>query len=100
VRAEVRGALSAYDDASRALTEFEQSGVVSTRELLERAEVSYQVGGDFSILDLLDAYRAVWDARAQKLELERSLADALADLQHAVALVVTRAQTAAVLKRR
>lgn len=94
VRAEVRGAVRAHHDAVEALATFEQSGVDSTRELIERAEVSYQAGGDFSILDLLDAYRAVWESRAQKLELERNLADARTELQRAVALVVPGATDA------
>ena len=87
IRAEVRGAVAARDSAHSALQIFEQGGVGVTRELIERAEVSYQAGGDFSILDLLDAYRAVWEARAQQLELEHSLADAEVELARAMAWV-------------
>jgi outer membrane protein TolC len=85
---EVRGAWHARLDARQALEAFEASGVGATDELLQRAEVSYQAGGSFSILDLLDAYRAVWDARAQKLALERSLADAETELARASGLLV------------
>lgn len=86
IRAEVEGAWRARADARHALERFEGSGMQNTSELLSRAEVSYQAGGDFSILDLLDAYRAVWEARAQKLELEHGFASAEADLERAAAL--------------
>lgn len=92
VAAEVHGAVRAYEDSTQALSAFESSGINSTQEMLERAEVSYRAGGDFSILDLLDAYRSVWEARAQKLELERGLASAEADLRRAVATVVPSAE--------
>jgi outer membrane protein TolC len=54
--------------------------------MLQRAEVSYQAG-TFAILDLLDAYRAVWDARAQERQLERAFAQAEAELEHAAVLL-------------
>ena len=88
ILAEVRGAWRARADARQALEEFEASGVGATDELLERAEVSYKAGGSFSILDLLDAYRTIWDARAQKLALERTLADADTELARAAGLIV------------
>jgi outer membrane protein TolC len=87
IRAEVHGAWRSRLGAQRALEAFEQTGVDTTRELIERAEVSYRAGGDFSILDLLDAYRAVWESRAQKLELERAFADADVELERVVATV-------------
>jgi outer membrane protein TolC len=88
IRAEVLGDFQVRADARRALEEFRSGGLNATSELLQRAEVSYQAGGDFSILDLLDAYRAVWDARAQELTLERTFADAEADLERATALML------------
>jgi cobalt-zinc-cadmium efflux system outer membrane protein len=88
IRAEVNGDFQVRADARAALEEFRSGGLNATAELLQRAEVSYQAGGDFSILDLLDAYRAVWEARAQELELERTFADAEADLERAAALML------------
>jgi outer membrane protein, heavy metal efflux system len=88
IRAEVLGDFQVRAEARRALDEFRSGGLNATTELLQRAEVSYQAGGDFSILDLLDAYRAVWDARAQELTLERTFADAEADLERATALML------------
>jgi outer membrane protein TolC len=38
-------------------------------------------------LDLLDAYRAVWEARSQALELEKAFAEAEAELEHAAVLL-------------
>jgi outer membrane protein TolC len=61
-------------------------GLKATDELLARAEVSYQAG-TFAILDLLDADRAVWDARALALELEQAFAGAGAELEHAAVLL-------------
>jgi outer membrane protein, heavy metal efflux system len=88
IRAEVLGAYRVRADARKALEEFRNGSLSTTAELLDRAEVSYQAGGDFSILDLLDAYRSVWEARAQELELERTFADAEADLERAAALML------------
>jgi cobalt-zinc-cadmium efflux system outer membrane protein len=88
IRAEVLGAYRVRADARKALEEFRNGSLNPTAELLDRAEVSYQAGGDFSILDLLDAYRSVWEARAQELELERTFADAEADLERAAALML------------
>jgi cobalt-zinc-cadmium efflux system outer membrane protein len=88
IRAEVIGDFQVRADARRALDEFRGGGLSATTELLQRAEVSYQAGGNFSILDLLDAYRAVWEARAQELELERTFAEAEADLERASALML------------
>jgi outer membrane protein TolC len=88
IRAEVTGDYQVRADARQALEEFRNGSLNATAELLDRAEVSYQAGGDFSILDLLDAYRSVWEARAQELELERTFADAEADLERAAALML------------
>ena len=54
--------------------------------------MSYQAG-TFAILDLLDAYRAVWDARVQALELERAFAQAEAELEHAAVLAAHQSTT-------
>jgi cobalt-zinc-cadmium efflux system outer membrane protein len=83
---EVRGAWQAREQARDALASFREGGLKATDELLGRAEVSYQAG-TFAILDLLDAYRAVWDARAQELELEKAFAGAEAELEHAAVLL-------------
>jgi cobalt-zinc-cadmium efflux system outer membrane protein len=83
---EVHGAWQARERARAALAAFEESGLKATDGLLARAEVSYQAG-TFAILDLLDAYRAVWDARAQALELEKAFAKAEAELEHAAVLL-------------
>ena len=83
---EVHGAWQAREQARAALVEFQEGGLKATDDLLARAEVSYQAG-TFAILDLLDAYRAVWDARVQALELERAFAQAEAELEHAAVLL-------------
>ena len=63
-RAEVSGAWAARAAARQALEAFRAGGLATTSELLQRAEVSYREGA-FTIMDLLDAYRSVWDARSQ-----------------------------------
>jgi len=83
---EVHGAWQARERARDALEKFREGGLKPTDDLLARAEVSYQAG-TFQILDLLDAYRAVWDARAQALELEKAFAEAEAELEHAAVLL-------------
>jgi cobalt-zinc-cadmium efflux system outer membrane protein len=83
---EVHGAWQAREQARAALVAFQEGGLKATDDLLARAEVSYQAG-TFAILDLLDAYRAVWDARVQALELERAFAQAEAELEHAAVLL-------------
>jgi len=83
---EVHGAWQAREAARQALSAFRDGGLKATGELLARAEVSYQAG-TFQILDLLDAYRAVWEARAQALELEKAFASAEAELEHAAVLL-------------
>jgi cobalt-zinc-cadmium efflux system outer membrane protein len=83
---EVHGAWQAREQARAALNAFREGGLKATDDLLARAEVSYQAG-TFAILDLLDAYRAVWDARVQALELERAFAQAEAELEHAAVLL-------------
>lgn len=92
VTREVVGAWAARDRARAALTRFREVGIVAGEALVRRAEVTYQTGGqgsaNFSIQDLFDAYRTLWDARQQELELQRSFAEAEADLERAVALVV------------
>ena len=83
---EVHGAWQARERARQALEAFREGGLKATDELLARAEVSYQAG-TFAILDLLDAYRAVWDARVQARQLERAFAQAEAELEHAAVLL-------------
>lgn len=86
---EVHGAWQARERARDALKAFREGGLKATDELVARAEVSYQAG-TFAILDLLDADRAVWDARAQALELEKAFAEAEAELEHAAVLLPMR----------
>jgi len=88
---EVHGAWQARERAREALATFRNGGLKATAELLQRAEVSYEAG-TFAILDLLDAYRAVWDARAQERQLERAFAQAEAELEHAAVLLPINAQ--------
>jgi len=83
---EVHGAWQARERAREALEKFREGGLKPTDDLIARAEVSYQAG-TFQILDLLDAYRAVWEARAQALELEKAFAEAEAELEHAAVLL-------------
>ncbi|HEX3850846.1 MAG TPA: TolC family protein [Polyangiaceae bacterium] len=83
---EVHGAWQAREQARAALVAFQEGGLKATDDLLARAEISYQAG-TFAILDLLDAYRAVWDARVQALGLERAFAQAEAELEHAAVLL-------------
>lgn len=89
---EVAGAWAARAHAREALARFRAQGLAATGELLRRAEVTYQAGGSgsgsFTIQDLFDAYRTMWDAREQELGLERSFAEAEADLERAAALVM------------
>jgi cobalt-zinc-cadmium efflux system outer membrane protein len=86
IQLEVHGAWLARERAREALEQFRDVGMKNAGELLARAEVSYQAGA-FGILDLLDAYRAVWEARAQALELEHAFAKSEAELEHAAVLV-------------
>jgi cobalt-zinc-cadmium efflux system outer membrane protein len=86
IRAEVTGAWRARQAAAEALKQFRQVGLATTGELLERAIVSYKAGS-FAVLDLLDAYRAVWDARAQELDLARAFSAAEAEVERAAALI-------------
>jgi cobalt-zinc-cadmium efflux system outer membrane protein len=86
IRAEITGAWRARVAAAEALEQFRRVGLATTGELLERAIVSYKAGS-FAVLDLLDAYRAVWDARAQELDLARAFAEAEAEVERAAALI-------------
>jgi cobalt-zinc-cadmium efflux system outer membrane protein len=89
VHEEVSGAWRARAEARRALDEFRNGGLAATTELLRRAEASYREGA-FTVMDLLDAYRSVWEARSQELDLERDFADAEAELERAAALIMFR----------
>lgn len=55
-------------------------------EMLRRAEVSYQAA-KFSIAELFDAYRTMWDVRSQELDLERQMAVAEANVERAAVLM-------------
>ncbi|MFO0558222.1 MAG: TolC family protein [Polyangiales bacterium] len=88
---EVRGAWEARSHAQQALDRFRTDALSVAEDLVRRAEATYQIGGHgsntFSIVDLLDAYRTLWDAREQEVALQRTRADAEADLERAAALV-------------
>ncbi len=90
IRRQVVGAWNARVSARIALAAFRQRGMAATDELLRRALVTFQAGSTagFNIQDLFDAYRTMWDARSQELELQRTFAESEADLERAVALVV------------
>ena len=90
IRRQVTGAWNARASARTALGEFRERGMAATDELVRRALVTFQAGNTagFNIQDLFDAYRTMWDARSQEIELERTYAEAEADLERAVALVV------------
>lgn len=92
VAREVTGAWNAREHARAALARFRAEGLVTGEALVRRAEVTYQTGSPggagFTVQDLFDAYRALWDARAQELDLVQTFAEAEADLERAAALVM------------
>lgn len=85
IKTEVTGAWQARQAASSALDEYRRVAIPAVNELLRRAEVTYQ-SAQFSIAELFDAYRTMWDARLQELELERQKAVAETMLEKAVVL--------------
>lgn len=86
IRTEVTSAFRARQAAKAALGDFQREGLTPAATLLTRAETTYQAGA-FSIAELFDAYRTVWDARTQALDLERQMADSEAEVEHACVLV-------------
>jgi cobalt-zinc-cadmium efflux system outer membrane protein len=92
VAREVTGAWEARAHARAALEAFRAQTAAAAEELLRRAEVTYQAGGNgstaFTIQDLFDAYRSTWDVRVEELTLQQTFAEAEADLERAAALVV------------
>ncbi|MDB4931320.1 MAG: hypothetical protein JWM10_3804 [Myxococcaceae bacterium] len=92
VAREVTGAWEARAHARAALEDFRAQTATAAEELLRRAEVTYQAGGNgaaaFTIQDLFDAYRSTWDVRVEELTLQQTFAEAEADLERAAALVV------------
>lgn len=86
IASEVAGAWRAREAARTALREYREAALPANVELLRRAEVTYQAG-KFSIVELFDAYRTMWDARSQELELERQMAVAEASVERAAVLV-------------
>lgn len=73
-------------DARGARDDFRTRTLANAAQMISRAEVTYQAG-TFSIAELLDAYRTLWDARIQELELDRRSAEAEAELEHASVLL-------------
>jgi heavy metal efflux system protein len=86
IEVEVYGAVRNRQRAQQALARFEESGVLVTADLLGRAWRAYE-GGQFSVVELLDAYEAVWDAREKELELDHALVAAEAELLRAAGLM-------------
>lgn len=86
VRAEVSGLWRSRRDAREARDDFRTRTLANAAQMISRAEVTYQAG-TFSIAELLDAYRTLWDARIQELELDRQSAEAEAELEHASVLL-------------
>jgi outer membrane protein TolC len=86
IKAEVRGAVRNRQRAQRALARFEESGVLVTADLLGRAWRAYE-GGQFSVVELLDAYEAIWDARQKELELDQAFVAAEVELLRAAGLM-------------
>ena len=84
IRVEVVQAARRVAEARAALESFAE-GVALSEEVIHLAEVSYQ-GGRFMIADLFDAYNALWDARAELLQLQEQLAEAEVELGRAAAL--------------
>ena len=91
IRVEVATAWRARQGARTALDEFRAHGLATTLDLLRRAEFTYQSGASgsapFTIQDLFDAYRTLWDARAQELALEETFVESEADLERVTALI-------------
>jgi cobalt-zinc-cadmium efflux system outer membrane protein len=92
IRIEVVQAARRVAEARSALDSFGQ-GVQLSEEVIRLAEVSYQ-GGRFMIADLFDAYNALWDARAEELQLQQELAEAEVELGRAAALFEVPGATA------
>lgn len=86
IKTEVRGAWRARAAARTALREYREAALPAATEMLRRAEVTYQAA-TFSIAELFDAYRTMWDARLQEIELERQMAVAEASLERASVLI-------------
>lgn len=84
IEAELRGAYERRRRAESSLERYRERGSQLAERLLERAKRAY-MGGGFTIVELLDAYEAVWEARRQELELRRELAHAEAELRRVVA---------------
>ena len=84
-RAEIRAAVEARQRALAALERFRTRGVANTLDLLEKARRAYQAGV-FGITELLEAHESVWAARREAIDLERTAAEATAELARAAAL--------------
>jgi outer membrane protein TolC len=85
VRVEVESAVRAVGTARDAVERFRASVLGVTLDLRTRATRAWQAGS-FSIAELIDAWRAEWEARRQELELQRALALAQGDLAHVAML--------------
>lgn len=84
IEAELLGAYQRKERARASLERYQQRGSQLAEALLARAKRAY-IGGGFTIVELLDTYVAVWEARRQELELKRELAHAEAELSRVVA---------------
>lgn len=86
IKNEVGGAWRARETARVALDRYRQAAMPAAQELLRRAEVTYQAA-TFSIAELFDAYRTMWDARLQEIDLERQMALAEINLERSAVLM-------------
>lgn len=89
IEREVRGAWAARQQAREALTRYNDLHRPVVDELVQRALATYQLGtaSNFGIVELVDAFQTRWDAREQRLQLERTFADAEVDLERASAIL-------------
>src|SRR5690606_7048716 len=83
VRNQVRGALAAYRDAQAARAAH-PGHMLDAESLFQKARRAYHLG-EFSLLELLDALEAVWEARSGELELRWAEARATTELLRATA---------------
>jgi cobalt-zinc-cadmium efflux system outer membrane protein len=81
--AEVRGLWAELRQLLEGARRLRDEAVASAPELVRTAETGY-AAGEFSILELLDAYRSAFDAESQALALELRARQAAIQLQRAV----------------
>lgn len=88
VRSEVRGALSIYQSTQRALIEQPQR-VREAQQLLDKARAAYKLG-EFTMVEVLDALEALWEARRSELNVRWAVTQATTELLRATARLGVR----------